>query len=181
MSQRQFFKIFLKQPKVNASVTPSSKRAAHGMIQGLDLSKMKYVVELGPGTGVFSDMLAKRLPENCKILLIELEEEFIKPLEKRLDDRFEVVKCSACNLSSLLKDRGINNVDLVISGLPYTLPIEVKKSLFATLVELTRNGTHMRWFTYFPFLMKKHYANFPMKKSCFVMWNFPPMWIYSVN
>ena len=80
MSQRQFFKIFLKQPKVNASVTPSSKRAALGMIQGLDLSKMKFVVELGPGTGVFSDMLAKRLPENCKILLIELEEEFIKPL-----------------------------------------------------------------------------------------------------
>lgn len=181
MSQGRFFKLFLKQPSVNASVTPSSKKAAIGMVRGLDLSKMKYVVELGPGTGVFSDILAKRLPANCKILLIELEEEFIKPLEQRLDDRFEVVKCSACNLESLLKDRGIKNVDLVISGLPYTLPSDVKKTLFSTLLELTRNGTHMRWFTYFPFLMKRHYSHFPMKKSCFVLWNFPPMWIYSVN
>ena len=181
MSQGRFFKLFLKQPSVNASVTPSSKKAAIGMVRGLDLSKMKYVVELGPGTGVFTDILAKRLPANCKILLIELEEEFIEPLENRLDDRFEVVECSACHLESLLKDRGINHVDLVISGLPYTLPSEVKKKLFATLLELTRNGTQMRWFTYFPFLMKKHYSNFPMKKSCFVLWNFPPMWIYSVN
>ena len=181
MSQGRFFKLFLKQPSVNASVTPSSKKAAIGMVRGLDLSKMKYVVELGPGTGVFSDILAKRLPANCKILLIELEEEFIKPLEQRLDDRFEVVKSSACNLASLLKERGINNVDLVISGLPYTLPSDVKKTLFSTLLELTRNGTHMRWFTYFPFLMKRHYSHFPMKKSCFVLWNFPPMWIYSVN
>ena len=72
MSQRRFFKLFLKQPTVNASVTPSSKKSAIGMLQGLDLSKMKYVVELGSGTGVFTDILAKRLPSNCKILLIEL-------------------------------------------------------------------------------------------------------------
>ena len=65
MSQRRFFKLFLKQPTVNASVTPSSKKAAIGMVRGLDLSKMKYVVELGPGTGVFTDILAKRLPANC--------------------------------------------------------------------------------------------------------------------
>lgn len=181
MSQTRFFKLFLKQPKVNASVTPSSKRAARAMVRGLDLEKMKYVVELGPGTGVFTDILAERLPGDCKVLLIELEEEYIKPLEKRYDDRFEVVRCSACELSSLLKERGVQHVDMVISGLPYTLPEEVKSILFNTLLELTENGTCMRWFTYFPFLMKKHYSKFPLRRSSFVIWNFPPMWIYSVN
>ena len=181
MSHRQFLKLFLKQPNINASIIPSSKQAAKGMVHGLDLGNMKYVVELGPGTGAFTDILSENLPQNCKVLLVELEEEYIEPLQKRFDDRFEVVRCSACQLSSLLQERGIDHVDLVISGLPYTLPEEVKKTLFETLLKLTQYGTQMRWFTYFPFLMKKHYSDFQMKKSCFVLWNFPPMWIYSVN
>ena len=48
MSKGNFFKMFIKQPLVNASITPSSKRAARAIVRGLDLGQMKYVVELGP-------------------------------------------------------------------------------------------------------------------------------------
>jgi len=173
--------MFIRQPKVNASIIPSSKRAAQSMVNGLDLNAMKYVIELGPGTGVITDILAEQLPSNCKILLIELEKEFIAPLQKKYDHRFEVVNCSASCLEDLLNERNVSQVDLVISGLPFTLPEDVKKPLYSTLLKLTEGGTCMRWFTYFPFLMKKHYKQFPFKKSCFVGWNFPPMWIYTVN
>jgi phosphatidylethanolamine/phosphatidyl-N-methylethanolamine N-methyltransferase len=165
MSTIRFLKMFIRQPKINASIIPSSKRAAKGMVSGLDLNAMKYVVELGPGTGVMTDILAEQLP----------------PLQNKYDNRFEVVNCSASCLEDLLKERNVSQVDLVISGLPFTLPEEVKKPLYSTLYKLTEKGTCMRWFTYFPFLMKKHYKQFPYKKSCFVGWNFPPMWIYSVN
>ena len=181
MSQARFLKVFIKQPKINASITPSSKRAAKGMVRGLDLSEMKFVVELGPGTGVFTDILAQRLPSDCKVLLIELEEEYIELLEEKYDDRFEVINGSACCLEDVLKEREIEFVDLVISGLPYTLPEDVKKPLFSTLLKLTEKGTCMRWFTYFPVLMKRHYKQFPYRKASFVGWNMPPMWIYSVN
>jgi phosphatidylethanolamine/phosphatidyl-N-methylethanolamine N-methyltransferase len=173
--------MFIKQPKVNASITPSSKRAARGMVKGLHLDQMKYVVELGPGTGVFTDILSERLPADCKILLIELEEEYIKPLREKYDDRFEIVKSSACELEALLKERGVESVDLVISGLPYNMPEEVKHKLQETLLKLTNQGTCMRWFTYFPRAMKRHYRQFQMSRACFVMWNLPPMWIYTVN
>ena len=181
MSAIRFLKIFMRQPKINASMIPSSKRAAQGMVNGLDLKAMKYVVELGPGTGVMTNILAEHLPSDCKVLLIELEKEFIAPLKKKYDNRFEVVNCSASSLKDLLEERNVSQVDLIISGLPFTLPEEVKKPLYAALQELTEGGTCMRWFTYFPFLMKKHYKQFPFKKSCFVGWNFPPMWIYTVN
>lgn len=181
MSQSHFLRMFLRQPKTNASITPSSKRAARGMVSGLDLSKMEYVVELGPGTGVFTDVLSEQLPKDCKVLLIELEEEYIQQLKGRYDERFEVIRCSACNLSRLLEERGVSNVDLIISGLPYTLPDEVKVPLYNTLLELTENGSCMRWFTYFPFWMKKHYTKFPLRKADFIAWNLPPMWIYTVN
>jgi len=181
MKQGQFFKTFIKQPKLNASITPSSRRAAKGMLDGLDLGSMEYVVELGPGTGVFTDLLAQRLPATCKVLLIELEEVYIEPLQENYDDRFEVVRCSACNLQSLLNERGISRVDLVISGLPFNMPSEVKTKLQKTLLNLTETGTTMRWFTYFPWVMKKHYSQFNMKRANFILWNFPPMWIYTVN
>jgi phospholipid N-methyltransferase len=181
MSTFRFLKMFIRQPKVNASILPSSKRAAQEMVSGLDLNAMKYVVELGPGTGVMTDILAEQLPPDCKVLLIELEEEFIAPLQNKYDHRFEVVNCSASCLEDLLQERNVSQVDLVISGLPFTLPEEVKEPLYSTLYQLTERGTCMRWFTYFPFLMKRHYKQFPYKKSSFVGWNFPPMWIYTVN
>jgi phospholipid N-methyltransferase len=181
MKQGQFFKTFIKQPKVNASITPSSKRAARGMLDGLDLHKMEYVVELGPGTGVFTELLSQQLPSTCKVLLIELEEVYIEPLRDHYDERFEVVRCSACNLERLLDERGISRVDLVISGLPYNMPLKVKRKLQKTLLKLTEHGTTMRWFTYFPWAMKKHYSQFDMRRANFILWNFPPMWIYTVN
>ena len=181
MSNRTFLRMFIKQPKVNASITPSSRRAARAMVRGLALGKMEYVVELGPGTGVFTDILAERLSPSAKVLLIELEESYIRNLRTKYDERFEVVQCSACKLGALLEERGIKNVDLVISGLPYNMPEEVKTKLQKTLVNLTDKGTCMRWFTYFPFLMKRHYKQFDMRLADFIMWNFPPMWIYTVN
>ncbi len=179
--RKDFFKMFIKQPKVNASVTPSSKRAARSMVRGLNLAKMKYVVELGPGTGVFTDILAERLSPTCKVLLIELEESYIENLHIKYDQRFEIVQSSACELGNILKERGIEHVDLVISGLPFNMPEDVKIKLQKTLKSLTNKGTTMRWFTYFPWLMKKHYSQFKLRKACFVLWNFPPMWIYTVN
>ena len=181
MSKGDFLKMFIKQPKVNASITPSSKRAAKGMLKGLDLSQISYVVELGPGTGVFTDLLSDRLPQNCRVLLIELEESYIENLSNKYDDRFEVIKSSACELDRILAERGIEKVDLVISGLPFNMPQGVKSKLQNTLLDLTSRGTCMRWFTYFPWLMKRHYKQFEMSKACFVAWNFPPMWIYTVN
>ena len=173
--------MFIKQPMVNASITPSSTRAARKMVKGLNLGQMKYVVELGPGTGAFTDILAKRLSNDCKVLLIELEHSFIKNLENKYDHRFEIVEASASELENLLNDRGIDNVDLVISSLPFNMPERVKNKLQDTLIKLTEKGTCLRWFTYFPWLMKKHYKRFNFEKAYFVAWNFPPMWIYTVN
>ena len=181
MSNKTFFRMFIKQPKVNASITPSSKRAARKMVKGLNLGQMKYVVELGPGTGVFTDVLSSGLPSDCKVLLVELEASFIKNLENKYDHRFEVVQSSACKLEKLLIERGINNVDLVISSLPFNMPEDVKNKLQDTLIDLIDNGTCIRLFTYFPWLMKRHYKKFNLEKEAFVAWNFPPMWIYTVN
>ena len=81
--QRTFFLNFLKKPLQNASIVPSSKRAARAMLHGLDLSQSDYVVEHGPGTGVFTEALYRQLPENAKVMVVELESSYITSLKRR--------------------------------------------------------------------------------------------------
>gem|GEM_PF-2252070 len=45
-----FFKKFVTQPTINASIIPSSPRLAQAMIDGIDFSRIKTIIEFGPGT-----------------------------------------------------------------------------------------------------------------------------------
>ena len=125
------------------------------MLEGLDVDQMEYVVELGPGTGCFTQELYDRLPAACQVLVIELE--------------------------ALIAERGWPRVDLVLSGLPFVLPKPVKESLWASLKRFTGEGTVYRFFTYMPPVMKRHYRDFDLRLVRGVAANLPPMWIYSVN
>ena len=179
--QRTFFLNFLKKPLQNASIVPSSKRAARAMLHGLDLSQSDYVVELGPGTGVFTEALYRQLPENAKVMVVELESSYITSLKRRFGDRFEIVEASAASLDELVRERGWPRVDLIVSGLPFTMPKEVKRPLWASLEGLASVGTTIRWFTYFPWLMRWYYREFQVKKVRFVARNFPPLWVFTIN
>ena len=64
---------FIRHPLRNASVVPSSRVASRRMFTGVDMSSLRYVVELGPGTGVFTQELYERLHPDAQVLVIELE------------------------------------------------------------------------------------------------------------
>ena len=172
---------FIRHPLRNASVVPSSRVASRRMFTGVDLSSLRYVVELGPGTGVFTQELYERLHPDAQVLVIELDAGYVAALKSRFGDRFDIVQASAADLKALLRSRNWPSVDLVVSGLPFVLPAEVKGAMLSALKELTECGTVFRFFTYMPPLMKPHYHMFDLQCLRFVWRNFPPMWIYSVN
>ena len=172
---------FLKHPLRNASIVPSSKVASRNMLKGLDVEAMRYVVELGPGTGVFTQELYDRLHPEAQVLVIELDEGYVASLNARFGGRFDIVQASAGDLDSLVSERNWPRVDMVVSGLPFVLPQEVKEPLLASIKGHTEQGAVLRFFTYMPPLMKPHYHMFDLRCVCFVGQNFPPMWVYSVN
>lgn len=180
-SRLSFLWKFIRHPLRNASVVPSSKVASRNMLHGLDIGNMKYVVELGPGTGVFTEELYRRLPDDAEVMVIELDAGYVKDLKRRFGDRFDIVQASASELENLVAERNWPRVDFVISGLPFVIPQSVKEVLFASLKARTEQGTVFRFFTYMPPLMKPHYRDFDLNLVRFVGANFPPMWIYSVN
>ena len=178
-----FFTEFLRNPRQNASIVPSAPAACEKMFEGLDMAAMQYVVELGPGTGCFSRELMDQLSLTAQVLMLEINPTFCPKLEQEYGHRFHVRQESAHRMDELVAELGWPRIDLVVSGLPYTLPDAIINPLFESLKRRTREGTTYRFFTYVPPLMKRKYepSGFDLTLEHVVVKNVPPMWIYSAK
>jgi phospholipid N-methyltransferase len=112
---------FLRHPMLTGAVAASSPALARLMTDGIGLEQARTVVELGPGTGVFTDAIRRRVPPGARIIAIEINGH----LAERLADRYrgdpvEIVHGSAADLASLVSCP----VDAVVSGLPWTVMTE---------------------------------------------------------
>ncbi len=177
----QFAWNFLLHPIRNASLVPSSSFACKAMLQGIDFSSIKTVVELGPGTGVFTEEILKRCRPDTKVLLVEIEETYVSLLVKKFDNRIIIENAGAHLFAELLAKHGIEKVDLIISGLPVSLPENIKTKFFVALRTHTEAGAIFRFLTLNPPLMRSAYQGLPIRKISFVFSNIPPLWVYGIN
>ena len=68
--KRSFIRNFWKERKMVRAMAPSSKYLAKKMLEKIDFSTAKVIVELGPGTGVFTRrMLQKLSPDGILLVL----------------------------------------------------------------------------------------------------------------
>lgn len=117
-AERGFFlKKFLAHPTQIGSVTPSTKHLAETMLRRLDWANMKQVVELGAGTGVFTEYIEAHRRPDCRALIIEQD----KLLRKDLSRRFPRMEfgAQAETLPFLMQKFGMEKADCIISGLPF--------------------------------------------------------------
>lgn len=172
---------FLRNPLRNASIVPSSAAATRAMLQGIDFSAVASVVELGPGTGVFTREIVKRCRPDTKLLLIELEESYVRILRREFGARVMIEQANAHRLDELLAKHDIQKVSLIVSGLPVSLPESMAEELLLSIKAHTTRGTIFRFFTYNPPFMRRAYKNLPVRKIALVLKNFPPLWVYGIN
>jgi phospholipid N-methyltransferase len=81
-----FLHEFIKHPKHTGAITPSSKILAKKMVDIINFNSAKCIVELGPGTGVFTKEIMKRKKKETIFLLIEINEVFCKELKRKFKD-----------------------------------------------------------------------------------------------
>ena len=74
MGKAVLFKRFLQHPTQVGALCPSSCALCRAMASEIGVENAGLVVELGPGTGVITRELVRRLPENGKLLAVELDE-----------------------------------------------------------------------------------------------------------
>jgi phosphatidylethanolamine/phosphatidyl-N-methylethanolamine N-methyltransferase len=101
-----------------ASIAPSSRHLAHAMLEGFPIETARTVVELGAGTGAITRVLLERLPRHATLLAFEINPELINCLKESFSDpRLVLVNSSAENLGHVLRRRGYDRVDAVVSSL----------------------------------------------------------------
>jgi phospholipid N-methyltransferase len=98
-------------------ITPSSKALARKMVAGLSLDQ-DWVVELGPGTGVFTEELLAQGQPAARLVLIESNLAFASHLMQKFP-AVKVLQGDARNLPDLLGSIGLARVNKIISGLPF--------------------------------------------------------------
>lgn len=106
---------FVRDPLATASITPSSAALTRAMVRPVPRAA-PVVVELGPGTGVFTAALQERAPG--RHVAVELHPGLAAALGERFP-QVEVVTGSAQDLPAILAERGVRTVDAVVSGLPW--------------------------------------------------------------
>ena len=80
-----FFREWLKAPLTTAAVSPSSQELAAEMLRELP-NNPRRVVELGGGTGVFTEALLKRGFTPQHLLVFELNETLHQHLQQRFPE-----------------------------------------------------------------------------------------------
>lgn len=113
-----FFRQWLKNPLGIAALSPSSQRLAREMIAQLP-DDARRVVELGGGTGVFTQALLERGVEPEDLLVVELNDELHLLLQERFPG-VHVVRGDARELEMMVRQIRFDEagpVDAILSGL----------------------------------------------------------------
>src|SRR5438874_11622792 len=145
----------------------------------MDFSQPRVIAEYGPGEGVHSREISRRMCPDSHLLLFELDRAFARDLERQFagDRRVRVIHGDAASLPHELQRRRIDSCDYILSGIPFSLlKIEKKRSLLLTTHDdLAPGGSFIIYQVTNE--LKQHATLFEHAESEYFLQNIPPMFI----
>src|SRR5260370_13794573 len=95
-----FFKRFLKRPFQIASIIPSSKALVERVADKIDFDQARVIAEYGPGEGVHSREIARRMRPDWQLLLFELDAALPRDVQRQFrgDPRVHLINDNAPHL-----------------------------------------------------------------------------------
>lgn len=171
-----FFKRVLANPIRVGYIVPSSGVLTRKTAKRIDFSKPRTVIELGPGEGCHTRQIVRRMNEDSRLILVELDSHFAAHLKKQFanDHRITVLNVDALQLTSALADLGISNPDYIVSGIPFTI---MEKSLRERLLEsiALAMGPETVFITYQVSMMISEHQLFSLSRKEHCLLNVPPI------
>ncbi|MFK0334265.1 class I SAM-dependent methyltransferase [Rhizobium sp. NPDC090275] len=143
-----FFRAWLSAPLRVASVTPSGRALSSLMTTEIS-ADTGIVIELGPGTGVFTEALLQRGVAEENLVLVEYGAEFAN----QLSERFPAAKTFHIDAAQLRKLplHASAPVGAVVSGLPLlSMPLRKVHAILEGAFSHLRHGGAFYQFTYGP-------------------------------
>lgn len=177
-----FWRNFINDPKRVSAVMPSGQALA-SMITREIAPHHAPVIELGPGTGVFTQSLIDRgIPED-QLILVEYGNRFVTQLEKRFP-KATVLNLDARKLNTVLTGKA--RAGAVISGLPLlSMPRQAKLQIIRSAFSHLRKDGVMYQFTYgvrspIPPAIRRR-LNLEVENIGFAKANIPPASVYRIR
>lgn len=172
-----FLQSFIRKPKEIGSVWPSSSFLARKMVQHVAWNNVRAVAELGPGTGVITREIKSHVSKKATVLLFEKDRKMRESLQQEFPDYLS--EQNAVHLLKVMKSHGIQQLDCVISGLPFfNFSVELRQQLLKQVIDSLKPGGCFIAFQYSQQMKKQFSRLFHIEKIHFVPLNFPPAFVY---
>ncbi|WP_196501885.1 class I SAM-dependent methyltransferase [Aestuariivirga litoralis] len=176
-----FLRQFVESPRAVGSFVPSGEHLAAAMVKGLAPCS-GLVVELGPGTGVFTRRLLAMGIEPAHLMLVEFNPVFARRLRKEFLG-VDVAEGDAADLDMMLAERGLDKAALILSSLPFrNLPAESASRIVMAMGRALAPGGTVVQFTYrlLPPIAPDDAlrAGLAGRRQELVLANFPPAFVW---
>ncbi|WP_054024720.1 class I SAM-dependent methyltransferase [Bacillus sp. FJAT-28004] len=168
---------FLYKPGQIGSVMPSSKFLAQKMVERVPWHEVYAVAELGAGTGAITKYIQEAVHSQTKVFLFEKDPYMLKTLEKNYPNF--VCYENSTNLQAVLNQEGIEQLDCVISGLPFfNFNQTLRDMLMEQIVKSLKDQGLFIAFQYSQQMKKQLSTHFHIEEIKFVPLNVPPAFVY---
>lgn len=180
----RFVEAFIREPLVVGSLWPSSSSLSRAVVDSCEFQPGATVVELGPGTGAFTELLLKRMGGRGRLVALEISDTNVAVLRRRFAP-CEIIHDSAEYLTRYV---GRHSADCIISGLAWgTMAPALQDRIFdAMLASLAGDGQfvafgyiHAKWFPTSRRFRRRLLEHFPRVEATPIVWrNLPPAFVY---
>ena len=133
---------FFRHPKMLGSIVPSSRFLIRQLLEPVDWGQARVIVEYGPGVGVITTEVLRRMGPDTMLIAIETNPDFVNYLRDSIkDERLHVVEGSAESVDEILRRYGQSNASYIISGIPFsTIPAPVRERILLKTCEVLKPG-----------------------------------------
>jgi phosphatidylethanolamine/phosphatidyl-N-methylethanolamine N-methyltransferase len=178
---------FVRKPSAIGAVAESSRGLAELITDAADLAHADVVVEFGPGTGVFSEVILRKVKPDALCFAIEANESFADLTRKRCPG-LDVYHDTAASVRTHLAAYGRTQCDAIVSGLPFALfPDALQDEILGAVQDVLRPGGRFVTFAHLHGLAwppgrrfrRKLFEQFADVSVTRTVWlNVPPSFVY---
>jgi phospholipid N-methyltransferase len=137
-----FARNFFRHPRMLGSIVPSSRFLIKQLLEPINFGRARVIVEYGPGSGVITAELLRRMRSDAVLIAIEMNPDFVSYLSSAFTDkRLRVIGGSAVSVDEILRRCGYMRADYIISGIPFsTITAEVRERILRKTCEALAPG-----------------------------------------
>lgn len=173
-----FLRRFIAEPGRVGSIIPSSRFLCERMLSRVKWDSTDVIIELGPGTGAFTQSIYQNIRPDTHYVLVERDAQFRTMLQSRFPE--VTIREEATMLSYYLEELKLGKADVIISGLPFAnFPEELRAAILDEIQSVLAPGGLFITFQYSLQLQAELQERFSWVETNFTLLNIPPAFIYT--